>query len=91
MLHAPDSCLPPFNTIHNEPYGGGENLFAKDFQGDEVIKTLNEFADSTYQFGEALFKRLVATEKNLEQTMLGDNFEGEVSESQGSGGDSSRQ
>ena len=28
------------------------------FQGDEVLDTLNEFADSTLEFGSSIFKRL---------------------------------
>ena len=54
-LPAPDPSLPPFQKIKNEPYG--DNTAMK-FQGDEVLDKLNEFADSTLEFGTSLLKRI---------------------------------
>ena len=58
-LPAPDPCLPPIQRLKNEPFG--DNTAMK-FQGDEVLDKLNEFADSTLEFGSSLFKRLMNTE-----------------------------
>lgn len=58
--------LPPFSVPVNEPYGDNQILkFGTQFQSDEVINKLNEFADSTIQFGEQLLKRLLQTENEL--------------------------
>lgn len=58
--------LPPFNVSSNEPYGDNQSLkFVSQFQSDEVLDKLNEFADSTIQFGEQLLKRLLQTEQEL--------------------------
>ena len=58
-LPAPDPCLPPIQKIKNEPFG--DNTAMK-FQGDEVLDKLNEFADSTLEFGSSLLKRLMKAE-----------------------------
>jgi len=42
--------LPP----HNEPFGENNGQW----QADDLIGKLNEITDTTYQFGESLFKRL---------------------------------
>jgi len=58
-LPAPDPCLPPLQKIKNEPFG--DNTVMK-LQGDEVLDKLNEFADSTLEFGSSLLKRLMKAE-----------------------------
>ena len=51
--------MPPFKKVKNEPFG--DNSIMK-LQGDEVLDKLNEFADSTLEFGSALIKRLISAE-----------------------------
>ena len=58
-LPAPDPCLPPLQKIKNEPFG--DNTVMK-FEGDDVLDTFNEFADSTLEFGSSLLKRLIKAE-----------------------------
>ena len=59
--------LPPFTAPDNEPYGDNQLLkFGSQFQSEQVIEKLNEFADSTIQFGEQLLKRLLQTEQELQ-------------------------
>lgn len=50
---APDSCLPPFQAVKNEPFGESSL-----WQTEEIIGKLGEVADSTIQFGESLFKKI---------------------------------
>jgi len=58
--------IPPFTVPENEPYGDNQSLkFGSNFQSEEVIEKLNEFADSTIQFGEQLLKKLLQTEQEL--------------------------
>ena len=56
---APDPSLPPLKKLKNEPFG--DNSIMK-LQGEEVLDKLNDFADSTLEFGSALIKRLISAE-----------------------------
>ena len=54
-----NSSLPPFANLDIEPFGDNQKLlFPQKYQGDEVLEKINEIADTTYQFGGALLKRL---------------------------------
>ena len=48
------------------------------FQGDEVLDKLNEFADSTLEFGSSLFKRLMSAEAFAMSSSNPDQNENEV-------------
>lgn len=57
---APDPCLPPFMPLPNEPFGESTGSV------DELIGRLEEMADSTFQLGESLIKRIFKKEQEAD-------------------------
>ena len=51
----PDPSLPPFSEIENEPFGDTSSF---KFNDEVVFEKLNEFANSTYQMGESLLRKI---------------------------------
>ena len=53
-LPAPEPSLPPFQPIENEPYADNKSKFNQ----EDVLEQFTELADTTYQFGESLFRKI---------------------------------
>ena len=51
----PDPSLPPFPEVESEPFGDSSSF---KFNDDAVFEKLNEFANSTYQMGESLLRKI---------------------------------
>lgn len=61
--------LPPKHRVSNEPFADlGSSISNEDFQ--LVVSKLNEFADSTLNFGEALLKKIEESGLNEELSRI---------------------